>query len=179
MLRRLPILLIPAVAFSAVTRVDVSQRSDVPQTNYEQIVGKVYFAVDPKLAANKIIVDIDRAPRNSKGLVEFSADLFVLKPKTKSNGTALLEISNRGGRGMESMFNLSSRNDPRGDGLLFESGYTLVWVGWEFDVPDRTNMKLYAPVLQGVTGLVRSEILVDKTTTTASLGDRAQIPYAV
>ena len=36
-----------------------------------------------------------------------------------------------------------------GDPLLFEAGYTLVWVGWEFDVPDRTGMKLYAPVIQG------------------------------
>ncbi len=179
MLRRATILLIPALAFSAVTRVEISKRTDLPEIRYEQITGKIYFAVDPKLPANKIIVDIDKAPRNSKGLVEFSSDLFILKPKANSNGTALLEISNRGGRGMESMFNLAGRNDPYGDKLLFDAGFTLVWVGWEFDVPDRTNMKLYAPVLKGITGPVRSEILVDKATTTAGLADRAQIPYAV
>ena len=171
--------LLPALAFAAVTRVEVAQRTDVPQVNYEQITGKVYFAVDPNLAANKIVIDLDRAPRNSKGLVEFSADLFVLRPKANSNGTALLEISNRGGRGLENMFNLGGR-DSQPDHLLFDAGYTLVWVGWEFDVPDRAGiLKLYAPVLRGITGPVRSEILVDRRTTSASLADRAQIPYAV
>jgi hypothetical protein len=175
-----------ALSHAAVTRVEVAQRVDIPIVNYEQISGKVYFAVDPKLAANKIIVDVERAPRNAKGLVEFSADIFVLRPKdaAKSNGTALLEISNRGGRGMIGMFDLAQGRELRtaadlGDPLLFEAGYTLVWVGWEFDVPDRTAMKLYAPVIQGLTGPVRSEIIVDRRSTTASLGDRAQIPYAV
>jgi len=173
--------LIAALAQAAVTRVEVSQRTDLPQVNYEQIAGKIYFAVDPKLPANKIIVDLDRAPRNSKGLVEFSADVFLMKPKdaAKSNGTVLFEVSNRGGRGMVGMFDLASGRDDLGDRMLFEMGYTLVWVGWEFDVPDRTNMKLYTPVIQGITGPVRSEIIVDRPSTTASLGDRAQIPYAV
>ena len=144
----------------------------MPGGSYEQITGKVYFAVDPKLAANKIITDIDLAPKNAAGMVEFSADLVVMRPKdaAKSNGTALLEISNRGGQGMVNMFDV-------GDSLLFESGYTLVWVGWEFDVP--RGLKLYAPAVKGVTGVVRSEIVLDKRATTASLGDRVMIPYAV
>jgi hypothetical protein len=169
-----------SVAYAAVTRVEITQKTDVPNSGYEQITGKVYFAVDPRLAANKIVADIELAPRNAKGLVEFSADVVVMRPKdaSKSNGTALLEISNRGGKGLVSMFNLQGRED-QGDPLLFEAGYTLVWVGWEFDVPDRTAMKLYAPVIQGITGPVRSEIIVDRRATSASLGDRAQIPYAV
>ncbi len=187
LLRRLTIpILSAALAQAAVIRVEVAQRVDIPIVNYEQVTGKAYFAVDPKLAANKIIVDVDRAPRNAKGLVEFSADIFVLRPKdaAKSNGTALLEISNRGGRGMIGMFDLAQGRQlvtaaDLGDPLLFEAGYTLVWVGWEFDVPDRTAMKLYAPIIQGLTGPVRSEIIVDRRSTTASLGDRAQIPYAV
>src|SRR5580658_2254712 len=102
LLRRLVFpILCTAVCQAAVTRVEVAQRVDIPIVNYEQVTGKAYFAVDPKLAANKIIVDLDRAPRNAKGLVEFSADVIVLHPKegAKNNGTALLEISNRGGRG--------------------------------------------------------------------------------
>ena len=177
--RRYALLLISALAYAHVVKVDVAQRKDLPN-NYEEIIGKVYFAVDPALAHNKIIVDLDRAPRNAQGLVEFSSDFDVLKPKdpAKSNGTALLEISNRGGKGMTGMFDLATRDDA-GDPLLFEDGYTLVWVGWEFDVPDRTHMKLYAPVIGGITGPVRSEIMVDRRVTSASLGDRAQIPYAV
>ena len=179
MLRR-SVFFFAILAHAAVTRVEITQRADYPHTNYEEITGKIYFAVDPNLAPNKIIVDVDRAPRNAKGLVEFSADLYVLKPKdpARSNGTALFEVSNRGGKGLLGMFDLTSARDA-GDSLLFDSGYTLVWVGWEFDVPDRTQMKLYAPVIRGITGPVRSEILLDHPATTSSLGDRAQIPYAV
>ena len=38
---------------------------------YERLVGKAYFQVDPKNPANAIIVDVDKAPRNEKGMVEF------------------------------------------------------------------------------------------------------------
>ncbi|MGA3185805.1 MAG: alpha/beta hydrolase domain-containing protein [Bryobacteraceae bacterium] len=161
-----------SLASAAVTRVDIAHRSDMAG-NYERITGKVYFAVDPALAANRIITDIGLAPRNEKGLVEFSADLEVLRPKAKGNGTALVEISNRGGNGMVNMFDV-------GDSLLFEQGFTMVWIGWEFDIPDREGaLKLYAPVIKGITGVVRSEIVVDKESKSESLGDRAQIPYAV
>ena len=171
--RRIVLLLISMLAYAGVTRVEITQRHDLAMLNYEEVIGKVYFAVDPKLPHNQIIVDLDRAPRNAQGLVEFSSDLYVLKPKdaAKSNGTALLEISNRGGKGILGMFDLAQGSVPPrtaadlGDPLLFQSGYTLVWVGWEFDVPDSTNMKLYAPVIRGITGPVRAEIIVDQRAT--------------
>src|SRR5277367_1051464 len=166
-------------AHAAVTRVEVASRADVAGTNYERIVGKVYFAVDPKLPANQIIRDIALAPVNAKGLVEFSSDVYVLQPKDpkKSNGTALLEISNRGGKGMQGMFDLGANG---ADSMLMSSGFTLVWVGWEFDVPPREGqMRLYAPVIKGITGPVRSQIVTEKRATSVSLGDRVQVPYAV
>src|SRR6185503_18427165 len=80
-------------------------------------------------------------------------------------------------------FNLSGARggaQDAGDPILLEMGFTLVWVGWEWDVPARDNLlKLYAPVIKGITGPVRSEIVVDRKATSASLGDRAQIPYAI
>ncbi len=174
-------------AQAAVTRVEITERTDLPTVNYERIVGKIYFAVDPKLANNQIIRDISLAPVNAKGLVEFSSDLYVLRPKDskKSNGTALLEISNRGGRGTLGMFDLAAGGELRtprdfGDPMLFESGYTLVWVGWEFDIPNQAGlMHLYAPVIKGITGPVRSQIVTQKRETSVSLGDRVQVPYAV
>jgi len=180
-------LLLSGLTHAAVTRVEIAERVDLPIANYEQITGKVYFAVDPKLPNNQIIADIDKAPKNAAGLVEFSSDLVVLRPKdpAKGNGTALLEISNRGGRGMLGMFDLNNgrqlqSKEDFGDPLLFEQGFTLVWVGWEFDIPERAGaMHLYAPVIKGLTGLVRSEIEVDKKATSASLGDRNQVPYLV
>jgi alpha/beta hydrolase family protein len=189
MLRRnvLAFVLAAACAQAAVTRVEVTERTDLPIANYERVTGKVYFAVDPKLAANHIIRDIDRAPTNARGLVEFSSDFYVLRPKDpkKSNGTALLEISNRGGKGMLGTFDLApggQLNKPQdfGDPMLFDAGYTLVWIGWEFDIPDRAGlMHLYAPVIKGVTGPVRSQIVTERRETSVSLGDRVQIPYAV
>ena len=90
-------------------RLEVSERTDVLEGKpfgktgpYERIVGKAYFAVDPKLPANQIITDIDKAPRNDEGKVEFSADVYVLKPRDPKfgNGAALFEVSNRGRKGM-------------------------------------------------------------------------------
>src|SRR5690349_12736803 len=73
---------------------------------YERVTGKAYFAVDPNLAANKIIADIDKAPRNGAGKVEFSADLYILRPRDpkRGNGAVIYEVSNRGGKGMLGMF---------------------------------------------------------------------------
>jgi hypothetical protein len=163
-------LALACLSFGAVTSVEVVERTDY------HVVAKVHFAVDPKLPQNRIIADIDLAPRNDAGLVEFSADLDVLKP-AKGNGTALFEISNRGGKGLLSVFQL-------GDNFLLEHGYTLVWVGWEFDVPPGKDLlHLYAPVAtnngQTIVGLVRSEWEGDKRVTTIPLGDRSQIGYAV
>ena len=129
---------------AAVTRVEVTERVDLPVNGYERIAGKVYFAVDPKLPANRAIVDIDLAPRNAAGLVEFSADLLVLRPKdaAKSNGTAFLEIANRGSSPFWGALNIgAARGMPgkqdMGDHFMLDQGFTLVWVGWQFDVDGR------------------------------------------
>src|SRR5439155_19460273 len=86
--------------------------------------------------------------KNASGKVQFSADFYMLKPKdaSRGNGTVLFEVSNRGGKGMIGFFNRDSRgSDPAaaadlGDGFLLEQGFTLLWVGWQFDVPSRDGM---------------------------------------
>jgi hypothetical protein len=197
MLKRAWIVLacVPVVAPAGLLRIEVSERSDVlngksfgPTGPYERIIGKAYFEVDPNLPANKIITDIDKAPRNEKGLVEFSSDIYVLRPRdpARGNGAALYEVSNRGRKGMVSMFNRATGSlDPRseaelGDGLLMQQGYTLLWLGWQFDPPQEANlMRLYTPTIQGVTGVVRSEFVLDRRETSHSVADRNHIPYAV
>lgn len=201
MLRRITALagLLSYAALGAVTSVHITERSDVLEGKafgaagrYERVIGKVDFAVDPKLAANRIISDIDFAPRNARGLVEFASDLYMLMPKdpSKSNGAVLLEISNRGGKGMLSMFDFArGSHDPRtaeefGDGMLLEQGYTLVWLGWQFAVPKRPGLlRLYAPVARDgngpIIGLVRADWVLDKMARSASLADRGHIAYPV
>jgi hypothetical protein len=158
-----------------VTRVEIISRTDIQDGHafglagpYEKIIGRVYFAVSPSNAHNLLIVDLDKARRNAQGEVEFSADLFLLKPKdmNKGNGTVLFEVSNRGGKGILHIVNGYSAADPNseyGDGFLMREGYTIAWVGWEFDVADHgENLKLYAPVAndpgtKAIRGLVRSD----------------------
>src|SRR3954451_22960659 len=170
-------LLCTSVCHAALDHIYATERSDVldgvscgSAGPYERIIGKAYFAIDPKLPANRIIRDIDLAPRNADGMVEFSADLYVLKPRdpAKGNGTVLFEVSNRGGKGMLSMFNRAKgATDARtaeefGDRMLLDQGYTLVWLGWEFDVPQTPGLlRNYIPVAKGVTGLVRAEFVPD------------------
>ncbi len=184
-------LALAARGWAAVAGVSVEERS--PALNgYEREIGIVRFAVDPRARANRGIVDLALAPKNAQGKVEFTANFYVLKPAggTKANGTALVEISNRGGKGLLQTFDFGKGSpDPRtaeefGDGFLMKRGFTLVWIGWEFDVPDQAGMmRLNAPVAtqngKTITGIVRAEWTGDKPVTTIPLGDRVQIGYAV
>src|SRR5438876_1512850 len=170
-------------------RIELSSRSDVlggksfgPAGPYERLIGKAYFAVDPNNPANRIISDIDKAPRNEKGLIEFSADLYVLKPRDPAhgNGAVLFEVSNRGTKGMLSMYDRAAGAlDPRtqeqfGDDFLLAHGYTLVWLGWQFDVLRCEGLvRPYAPTARDgewpITGAVRSDCVLDPRATTISL----------
>lgn len=156
-----------ALGSAAVSRVEIAERADLPVAGFERIGGKLHFALDPKLAANKHIVDLAHAPKNAQGLVEFASDFLVFRPKdaAKSNGTALLEIVNRGRTQMWSMLNSGANSNMRslqdfGDNFLLQKGYTVILVGWQWDIVERPgNFKVYAPVVPNVTGPVRIEII--------------------
>ena len=200
-LRTLVAVLVVAAPVSAeVVRIEVTSRTPVLDSRafgaagpYERLSGIIYFAIDPRNSANLIIADIDKAPRNAAGRVEFSSDFYLLKPvdPARGNGTVLYEVSNRGGKGMVGFFNFaSSATDPRtaeqfGDGFLLEHGFSLLWVGWQFDVPRRDGlMRVFAPIAKeaggrAITGLVRSDFVVIERATEASLADRNHQAYPV
>ena len=140
--------LMASPALAEVTRIDITSRVDVLDGRafgtagpYEKLWGTVYFAVDPQNPRNTIIVDLDKAPKNAAGKVEFSADIFIIKPKdaSRGNGVLLFDVVNRGNLGLLRTFNRAVRTaDPTteedfGDGLLMREGFTLVAVGWQFD----------------------------------------------
>src|SRR5271165_4329472 len=91
------LLMAGGVAAGELQRIEIRSRSRVGR--YERVVGRVYFAVDPQLALNRTIMDIELAPVNPQGKVEFSSDFMVIRPTVpgKSRGTVLLEVVNRGG----------------------------------------------------------------------------------
>ncbi len=192
--------LLPAsTALAEVVRIEVESRVDLAGGMafglvgaYERIIGTIYFAVDPSNPANRIVTDIDLAPRNADGKVEFSANFFLIKPKdiALGNGTVLYEVSNRGGKGMLRYFNRGQGgNDPMteaqmGDGFLMREGFTLLWLGWQFDPPLRDGlMRLTAPIAtddgRPIRGVVRSEIIVSSPAADRSLADRNHVPYEV
>ncbi|MBZ5643338.1 MAG: hypothetical protein LAO19_11305 [Acidobacteriia bacterium] len=154
--------LAPAVLRAEVTRVEITSKQDVlggksfgTTGAYEKLTGKVYFAVDPGNPHNKIIVDLDKAPKNAQGKVEFTADIFIVRPKdpSKGNGALIFDIPNRGNKGVLSAFNRAKGSaDPAteeefGDGFLMRQGYTVVAIGWEFDIPKKPGLVLLtAPV---------------------------------
>ena len=168
-------------AEAEVVRVDVARRADVGTSGYEKIVGTIHFAINPSNPRNAVIVDLDKARTNVDRRVEFSADLYILRPKdaARSNGVALVEVSTRGNKGLLSLFGRATSGglDPStdadlGDGFLTRLGYTLVWVGWQFDVPrEGGRLKLDAPVATGVSAVVRAQFTPDKRVNEKTLDD--------
>lgn len=180
-----------ASVHARVASVEVISRSDVLEGKafgdagvYEKVVGKVHFAVKPDAAPNKLIVDLEKAPRNSHGEVEFASDFYILKPKDAkhASGTVLLEIPNRGGKGILAiMQGAKGSRDPSteeefGDGFLMRRGVTAAWLGWQWDVRDDANMmRLEAPVAheadgKSITGLVRADFVPNETMDVHPLG---------
>jgi hypothetical protein len=74
---------------------------------YEKVVGRFRGELDPKSLLNAIIVDLDKALRNARGMVEYSTDFYILKPVdvTKGNGALFYELANRGNKGILRRFN--------------------------------------------------------------------------
>ena len=142
---------------------------------YERIVGRVHFELDPDLPQNQYVIDLKLAPRNERGRVELSADLFILSPAdvTKGNGALLYGVNNRGNLNALQNFNYASgSNDPKdeqhaGDGFLMRHGFTIVWSGWDGELlPGNNRLRLVPPpVAKEITGKVRCEIVPDSDTT--------------
>ena len=167
------LLVSPGLARAEVTRFEVTSRADLPYAGYEKVVGRAFFAVDPADPRNAVIADIDKAPRNANGRVEFSADVYIVRPKMGGNGVAIVDVVNRGNR-VTRMFNrVTAGSDPDvGDGFLLRRGFTVIAVGWEFDLPAEGEMlRIRVPAAAGVTGIVRTLIEVDRRAPTYRLAE--------
>jgi Alpha/beta hydrolase domain len=115
---------------------------------YERLDGRAYMEVDPRDSLNAVIVNLQRAPRNSRGMVEFSSPFFILKPvdMARGNHKIFYGINNRGNK-IESGLRwnyVAATNDPltvadAGDGFLMRLGYTVVDAGWQGDVAPGNN----------------------------------------
>jgi hypothetical protein len=142
---------------------------------YERLTGRVTGELDPADPTNSGIQDINLAPRNERGMVEYVTNVELLKPADMARGNRILffEVNNRGNKLAPVNFNegvaggVAERNalSSPGDGWLMRAGYTMVWFGWEMDVRPGMSRVGMPPIVahnhdgSAITGVVRSEII--------------------
>jgi hypothetical protein len=132
---------------------------------YETLTGVAFGEVDPDDPLNAVITDIELAPRNARGMVEYSMDFVISKPAdmSRSNGTLLHDVPNRGNiRSPE--LNIAGNANNVGDGFLQRNGYTLSDSGWEGDLS--TGLQIRLPIPRNpdgseITGRVRGEYILN------------------
>ena len=139
---------------------------------YERVYGQAYGEVDPKLPQNQIIQDIQLAPKNGRGMVEYVSDFMMLRPTdmSKSNGLLFLSLPNRG-------------NAAPADSVLLKRGYIYLWCAWQGDVlpgessPGNKRFTMTVPVATNngreITGKLRTEYQVVTPTKTLNLSSGA------
>src|SRR6185437_15240920 len=146
--------------------------------SYDKITARATIGVAPDDAHNAIIVDADRAPRDAQGLVTGVAEVEILRPTNAANGNRRLfyEVLNRGNKLGFLLFNdvPVSINDlvkssDAGSGFMMNHGYTLVWSGWQGDVPKGSGRMTFSPpIVPDVTGLAREDFIFDHDANPAS-----------
>jgi Alpha/beta hydrolase domain len=118
--------------------------------SYLRIAGIAKGEVDPAAPENQVIVDLDKAPRNARGMVEYETDFFILRPAEpqRAGGILVYDVTNRGrkvilGRLDEAGGNADTNNPKRaqdvGLGFTLGRGYSLVWSGWDSGAPRANN----------------------------------------
>ena len=129
-------LLVPSGGLAKVTHLVIESREllasgatfgEVGQ--YERLRGYAIGELDPFHARNRGIVNLDKAPRNNSGRVEYRVDVEIHKPLDlrRGNGTLLYEVVNRGNQLIPSFVHGDTT-------LLMDEGFTLVWSAWQGDL---------------------------------------------
>src|SRR5918997_119768 len=140
---------------------------------YLRVAGRARGELDPADPRNAAIADLDRAPRNARGMVEYATEFALLRPAdpARSSGRVVHEVANRGRKLLFSYLYdaadvpqaaLNGLRDARavGSALPLAQGHVLLWNGWNPAAPRAGgNLLLEAPVLRGVAGTVRDEFV--------------------
>jgi hypothetical protein len=125
---------------------------------YEKIVGRAFGEVDPSHRLNAEIVNLEHAPRNAAGRVEYWVDFCLLKPTDirKSNRRILYDAPNRGDKLALVDINDAPKglgsNDPAGtedagNAFLMRQGYVILFSAWQGDVaPEEKHMLASFPI---------------------------------
>jgi hypothetical protein len=138
---------------------------------YEQLTGTIKGEVDPKDPRNAIIQDLQLAPVNARGMVEYTADFVMLKPRdmSKASGVLRYDAPNRG-----NILTMPSASPTASDAVYLERGIVMLHSAWQGDVPKSSaaRLTLQLPVAKNpddssITGPYRVEVA--PTTTLAQM----------
>jgi hypothetical protein len=125
---------------------------------YEKLTGRFYGELSARHRLNVVITDIEHAPRNARGLVEYSATFTILKPldMTGATGVLVYQVPNRG------------RANIEGGGYFADfraRGHVIAASGWQADIQPGTGVEtLSAPVAKladgsSITGPVMARVV--------------------
>ncbi len=148
---------------------------------YQVITGIVHGALDPNSSANAGIVNLKNAPVDSRGYVEYSTDVVILTPLHPADGKRVVfyDVLNRGRKYALSYFvgggALDTGEPPAASfPSLLRNGYTVVWSGWQGDIPQTGKPAIAGSALMGtrfpvaadrdgspLTGMTREEFVPD------------------
>jgi hypothetical protein len=144
---------------------------------YERVAGVAKGELDPADSRNRAIVNLDKAPKNARGYVEFQTEFYLLRPVDASRGNhkILYEVNNRGRKFLLHWMldapaqAVAANNEPQdakdaGNGLFFRRGYVMAWSGWDPDAPTSNNgMTIKVPVAmdrgQPIVRRIREELV--------------------
>jgi hypothetical protein len=125
---------------------------------YERLKGRAYMEVNPRDPLNAVIVNLDRAPRNARGNVEFDSPVMILKPLDMARGNRKIWVGlNNRGNCIEYGFrafptapttcNPLTVDDIGANNVLLRQGYAVVDLGWHGDgMPNPTQLFPNFPV---------------------------------
>jgi len=123
------VLAVASAGSAEVVKLTVEQRQPLANAKQpdEKLTGRFTGELDPRLPQNAIITDLELAPRNARGMAEYSADFAILKPvdMSKATGVLVYNVPNRGRANIE-------------QGGYFAdfraAGHVLVASGWQADL---------------------------------------------
>ena len=179
----------------AVTSAEITSRTPFENGNswgkvgaYERIDGIIHFEVEPDNPSNSAIIDLQHSPVNDSGRVTFTSDFVLLQPSETKPKRLLVDVVNRGRKRAIPDFNMvspalsPSYEIAPGDGFLFQNGYAVISLGWQYDVyrssslmgMDPPSVKVNGNLTEG-TNLV--EIRPNQTQKCYLLANRIHKPY--
>jgi hypothetical protein len=172
-----------------VTRIVIDSTTGISgQPTYQELTGRAFGELDPNNPHNALITDIELAPKNANGMVEYVASFRIRKPIDMSVSSGLMwhDVPNRGG-------NVAFNAD------LFAANDVHLLSGWQGDnagatrvpanvdclppyvapcaAPTFSNHYVKTPVLSGVTGKIVGRI-INRSSAAAPLNVMGNpIPY--